>query len=260
MSEFKLNSIGTASSKLKRGDVWIDVFPHEILNDYKGDVSGYKNKKKVTISTLQESNKVIKTTKKMTLRAKWKGTGGNQLTPPTIHVGELVELWKAKDSDRWFWTKLRNEPDVRGLEDEVTMWSNLDRSKKKNIGKLAGMKDSYSHVVSTKKGYVQFTSSKANGEKVKITDRYDMKNGYVKLSDDKGNFVKLNCIKGIWGVKTNSAIKLIAPNVEITGNLSVKGKTTLTGSFDVNGNTSFNGNTDVKGILRSAVSYSCCTF
>jgi len=260
MSNFKLHSLGTATAKLKRGSLWLEIYPHEMLNDHKGDVASYKKKSKVKINTVAEKNKVVKVEKTLTLKAKWKGTGGNQITAPTVHVGELVELWKVKDSDRWFWTKLRNEPDIRGLEDEVTMWSGLDRSKKSNIGKLADMRNSYSHVVSTKKGYVQFTSSKKNGEKVKYTDRMDMKHGFVKLTDDRGNFVELNSIKGTWGVKTNSGIKLVAPSVSITGNLSVSGSSTFNGPATMNSSQTVNGCCTVTGQVKAGSISSCCSY
>lgn len=187
MSKFNIHSIGIVAVNKPLSSHEVEVMPIETLPFLEGEINQNP--------TVQESQGIdgngtaytVKATSDNTVTATWYPET-NRRTPPDVRRGERVVLWKYADADKFYWTSMGRDDNLRKLETVIFTFSDtedesLDSTAPENC---------YSLEVSTHTGQVTFQTVKANGEPFAYTFQFNTKEGCVVLADDVGNYAELD--------------------------------------------------------------------
>lgn len=149
------------------------------------------------------------------IEAVWEGED-NKINAPTITKGEQVTVTRYRNQDVYYWSKSRGfETDLRGREVVIEGCSTIDRSLESNLGKSVTKEDMYYIIKDTINGKIEIGTNDKNGEKAAYILLLDGKNGAASLTDNKGNSIVIDSVKGeISGVATK-AINLKAPKINL---------------------------------------------
>lgn len=163
------------------------------------------------------------------LSAKWISKDANRRTPPTIHKGEKVQLYKYADGEDIFWEDFGQDSRHRTTERYVKAWSN----KPKRDAKEVDHTNSYYFEVDTNTGNITLRTNKSNGEKFAYTVQIQGKSGLLVLEDDAGQAVYIDSNKKETGLENGDGCKvqLIGPdiNIEAKNNINIKAGKQITG-------------------------------
>lgn len=166
-----------------------------------------------------------------TVTAIWLPHGSNRITPPDVQKGERVEVWRVGDEDKYYWCETGLDDELRRLETIVIAISGSPATKEnKDIG--AG--DWYFIEWSSHKKHMMMSNSKANGEVVQYTAKFDFGEGKFSIADDLDNNIVLDSVNALWQMinTDKSMFKIDKKNVEIiaqdTFKLTAKKKIQMT--------------------------------
>lgn len=192
------------------------------------------------------------------VKAKWICIGtSNRVSSPSVYPNETVLLFRYSNNDLYYWTSIFHEPELRKKEAATFGISNLSVAKGwTGNTPIAYTKDTgYWLNIDAIKKIVAFTTPDNDGEFAKYTFEIDVAKSTLTINDNKKNVIKIDSKKGIEitsdlktiikgktavDVESSSVINLTAPNVIVSGNLTVKGKLSasglaLTGSANISG-------------------------
>lgn len=246
MSQLKPYSLGiVVIDKPDTSDI-INVFPSEQLPFAEGNLT---------------------TNPRMQILASWvRMCDSNRFTSPDVYKGETVQIYRYADTDEYYWTDIMREPSLRKKERVIYAMSNVPD--KKGIQTLD---KSYYVEISTKDKRVHLHTADNDGEACTYDLIFDTNKGTVTLLDGFGNIITLDSKPGnlnfklngsVYGdvakninlkctdanvkakgkvkveaksdieLKSDTIIKLTAPTVACSGNLSVGGQTNISGVCD----------------------------
>lgn len=134
------------------------------------------------------------------LTAKWLSKDSNRRTPPSIHKGEKVQLYKYADSDDIFWEDMGQDTKNRTTEREVKAWSNKPKRDSKELDST----NSYFLEVDTATGLITLQTNKSNGEPFAFTFQAQTKKGIFVFEIDQGESIYIDGNKKEVGME-NSA-------------------------------------------------------
>lgn len=123
-----------------------------------------------------------------TVKATWLPLGGsNRMTAPDVRRGELVVLYRFADTDKFWWTTLKDDMKLRKLETVIYAFSATTDEKAEHTSE-----NMYFLEISTHHKLVHFHTSKANGEPYMYDIQINTKDGFIQIQDDIGNFFRFD--------------------------------------------------------------------
>jgi hypothetical protein len=182
-------SLGVVAENKVMSSNEILVLPHEVLNMTDGDVKS--NPQKQTIQGVDASGRNYSTSviHDNTLKATWLNIAGdNRTTSPDVRRGETVTIWRYGDADKFYWTPMGMNNNLRKLETVRHTFSGTTDETDTTLSE----KNSYFHEVSTHKKSVTIGTSKVNGEVAGYTCQIDAANGFIHIQDDAGQIFELD--------------------------------------------------------------------
>lgn len=218
-SKFKKYSIGTVAEDLITGNKAIKVYPHEQVTMLEGDINQTIDTNKQAKDSSGKSYNVTMT-EGATITATWLNPNSNRVTPPNVRKGELVQIYKYEDINRFYWTTLGNELDIRGLEHVEYAYVNDPEAKEITDA------NSYKVIYSTLNKLVGLRTTDNNGEATTYEKMLDTKEGIdILVLDGFGNTIVLNSKAGEITINTNAVVNIITNVANITATESTNIKT-----------------------------------
>jgi len=212
-SYLHLYSIGVVIEDNVNNDFIIKAIPIEKISfpensNKKGDLnhpSEFKplnlpfiNKDKISLETLD----LIKDNY---LLCQWLNLDSNRITPPNVHKGELVRIYRYSNTPLFYWSVLNPNLELRKREHIVWELSNKDSIKKTD-------EDRYRIVISTKEKIIQLHTGVRDNEYTTYDLTLDTGNGNLKILDGKGNFIELDSRTDTININTDNEINIHATN------------------------------------------------
>ena len=203
------NSFGIVAEHKILGSNKIKVFPIESLSSYNDYLNKSDKSTKTSKNNITGSSKV-----EYTLEADWldlhgRGSGSS----PDVRRGELVLIWKVKDSNEYMWSTYKYQADLRGKETKVDMIGNTDV-----FGETLTDKNSHFTYNNPLKKVMGLKTANNDGEPVKFEFEIDYGKGIFTLKDSNGNSFKHDGKNGTLEATYNNTITLNAPNIILNGN------------------------------------------
>lgn len=190
-------------------------------------------------------------TKGAVIKCRYYGDGSNRISPPSVYKGETIEVLQFADTDQFFWRPFAPyETELRGYEASVEVYSNLDKSKKKNHLKKVDKKSSYYRVIDTEGKKIHTHTSRNDNEPAEWDDKLDTKKGVRVISNSKGTYIKLELEKITLHAKT---VVIDADHIIIKGHKDISVKTPK-GIYDISKMTIKGGTVYGKSIWKQSAS------
>lgn len=188
ISKFRFYSSGLVAENKKLTSNEIEVTPVEDFTSLDGEITSnivdYKSTGVDANGRTYTSN--VKT--KITIKAQWLPMGNsNRITSPDVRRGELVMIYQFGDSDKYYWTTLKQDNNLRKLETVIYAFSGTT-----NESETLNADNSYYLEISTHTKLVTFHTSKSNGEPYSYTVQINTGSGNILVTDDIGNIIELN--------------------------------------------------------------------
>lgn len=181
-------SYGIAAENIGLKTLMLEVTPVEHLSLIDGELNADQNDYKGTGKDTKGNDigTTIKTSN--TLSAQWLCIGSsNRITPPTIRRGEQLIIYKAGDTNKYFWTTLNSDIKLRKLELAVYAWSATP-----DENETTAHDTTYFFEVNAMEKTVSFHTSQANGEFCGYDIQIDTGNGRLFMKDTIGNSVLMD--------------------------------------------------------------------
>lgn len=183
-------------------------------------------------------------------------TEGNRITSPNVRKGEMVDVFEAEGTNKFYWKEVGGNNHLRRGE-AVTWAFNASSTDVKQDEPLTA-RNSYVFTVDTKKGMVGIKTSTVNKEKVGYSVQMNGKDGLYTVSDTAGNIIQINSVKNTISIKNSDntyitltgktivgfsagEIKLKSPKITLEGDVEITGNTKCKSALDVTGTSKFNG-------------------
>lgn len=176
-------------------------------------------------------DKAVTTT---TMKAMWLPWGSGLITPPNLQPGEWVAIWQVGDEDQYWYTELGLHDHLRRLETKTWVISGTPETKEnKAINEL----EWYFLEWSSHKKHLLMSNSKANGEVVQYTMKFDFGKGTFSIADDLDNSWTLDSIEANWTFRNTNGcmVKMEKDDIDI---VAIRNYTLSAGeNFTVNAKT-----------------------
>lgn len=260
-SNYRVYSIGIVATNKPLSAREVAVMPIETLPYLDGELDSRPEDQEASGVDGAGQAYSVKITADNAIIATWIGET-HRRTPPDVRRGERVLLWQYGDADKFYWSSLGMDDNLRKLETLVFSVSDtadeaIDSTQPEN---------SYWLEVSTHTGQITLHTSKANGEPFEYTFQFNTREGMVVLTDDVGNYLEFNSTDtliramnrmGTYLELNKRDINFYAPNNvdgEAKNNVSVKaGKNiSLTAGQNISAEAK-SGNVDIKAAQNAVV-------
>lgn len=229
MSNLKRYSLGIVAANKALDSDLIEVVPIEEMNFVDGELSDNVTtyNAKGTDSQGQSYEHSLDTT--VSVLAKWIPDGvSNRQTPPDVRRGERIQIWQYEDQDKYYWSTLFYEADLRKLETVVYSYSNTRDEAAKSTPDTT-----YYMEVSTHRKHITLHTSKSDGEPFVYDIQLNTKEGFLLIKDDIGNYIQLDSknvriemknADGSWFDMNRKVINMYAPdsiNMRAENNINI---------------------------------------
>ncbi len=260
-SDLVFYSLGIVVEDKKINTDYAIITPIEQLSTVDGKLSNTE-----TIST----PKGAPVKKRNTIIAKWIQDGQtNRITSPNVYKNETVKIFRFADTDKYYWTTVFHEPNIRRLEEVTYAYSN-----KKTPLETYDSSSSYYITYSTLNKFIHLHTSTNDGEAAGFDFFINTKTGEISIVDTNNNQIYwksvskkliiqnfkefdiniLNLINVQIGktlnINVGNSSSLTSPQVVINANQSV---TVNTPTFRLNGNLVVSGNIQAQNINANSV-------
>lgn len=214
MSKFTLFSIGYVAVDKEPDSPYARIIPIEttpqldgILED--GNITiqfeGIDEEGDPIVGELNSSNAIV---------PKWIGSDSQRMTPPNLVKGEVVNIYKYGDTDRYYWAARNIKAHLRDQEHVVF----LVAAKKDNDRAYLTLENAYSFVLSSRNKVIQLRMTTDNGEVAGYTTLFDGANGIGTIRDTCGQEITIESLKNriTLGNKQGTRLHLDKENFLIT--------------------------------------------
>lgn len=130
----------------------------------------------------------VKATATRDIECEWYPFDDNRVTPPDVRRGELVEIYRLGNSPKYFWRCMNMRNGLRTLEHVVKAYGATPKAG----GSGVTFNNCYTTTISPLNGYINLSTTKANGEPFAYTIQINTKDGIIGVQDDVGNYFELN--------------------------------------------------------------------
>jgi hypothetical protein len=285
-SALAIYSLGQVANNKSLGSNTISVTPIEKLTMLDGELVSNPVDRETTGTDVMGKTYQTKVTTDSAIEADWLPMNSNRVTAPDVRRGERVIIWKAADTNKFYWTETGWDDHLRKLETVVFQISATQDEEADSTAK----DNSYYLYMSSHTKNITLKTSKANGEYCTYAFQFNLEDGIVTLTDDVGNefsmdsknailylknrmesFLELNQeiitasapdtmyikAKNLVQVETEK-LQVNAPNSYFSGNvfvaeqLEVSDDTILKANLKVSRTSTFGGKMSANGITSSA--------
>jgi hypothetical protein len=211
-SKFEFYSLGYVTKDIEEDDLWVEVYPIEKTPTADGNIDALTVEDSV-IRDLENNTHSIKINKTYKITAKWiNESDSNRITPPNVCAGETIRIFRYAGTDKYFWSTLYNELDLRKLEKATYVYSNKRSIKNKSL-----LDKVYYWTIDTINKYVRLHTDDSDGELTTYDFEIDTKNGTVTLKDGKDNAIILESdLENLNFIINNDLIEDIGNNKIVT--------------------------------------------
>lgn len=188
-SKLRIYSIGRVAINKEMSSNEIEVTPIEFVPMMDGEIE-YKPEDLYS-KGLDHLGKEyqVKVSIDQTITAEWFSLSTNRITSPDVRRGEQVLIYQYGDTDKYYWTSMGRNDNLRRLETVIYAWSDeSDNGKDIELN----IDNCYTLEVSTHKKHITLKTSKNDKEDFLYTIQVDAKNSHVTITDDKDNYIQLN--------------------------------------------------------------------
>jgi len=228
-----LVGIGNVAEDIKPGSDTIYISITEYLVYKEGDLVA-KESINYTTTDIDGNITTVNKTKDDKIYATWIQTP-NRILPPTVCKGETVEVYRIADTDKYYWSTIYNELELRKLEVAHWVFSNKRKIGNRKSG-LTWLKQVYELIVNTVDKYIRLRTDMSDGEKAAYNLELNTGEGIAFLTDQKENSVALytpdselhiSIIKDIHTasnnnyVTANETMSLVSKYAKRTGSLTI---------------------------------------
>ena len=189
-SIFRCVSLGEAAENLTPNDPTLEVWPKEILPSMDGDITPDQVVIETKGSDVNGEEYSASAKIGTTIKAEWLG-GGNSIVPPNVRRGERLRLWQSGDSDKFYWTTMGRDQNLRRLETIIIVVSANPSNKDQEE---PTPRNSYYLEISTHKKLITFSTSMLNGEKASFKIQINTGDGKIAVEDEKGNSFEFDSV------------------------------------------------------------------
>ena len=201
--------------------------------------------------------------------ADYLGEDTNRFFPPDVVKGEQVKVYQYADEDKWYWTSLGRDDNLR--RGEIIRWAaSNDMAQNKQLSES----NTYFIEIDTKvAGRLRIHTSKSNGEPFGYDINIEAMQGFAQITDDVGNRIELNSVETDIKVvnkegtmvdlnkqdimmvapqnillRAGSTLVMTAPQIIRKGNVQSTGNIDSIGNIENTGNISNSGSIGGNGI------------
>lgn len=187
-SKYRVVSVGIAAENKALNSHTLPVVPIEMFPLMNGEVMESLDEVEVSGMDQREVEYTITIKSSSTLTCDWMPHGSNRVTSPDVRRGERLLIWQYADSDKYYWTPLGMDDDLRRLETVIHAWSatpDID-------AELSLTENMYSLEVSTHGKQITLHTTQADGEPFEYTLQLNTADGIFFITDQDGNSVQLD--------------------------------------------------------------------
>lgn len=188
MSKLKPYSVGIVAENKALDSDTVEVSPVEDLPMINGELTTDTQEVSAQGSDKDGKSYSAKSYVTNTVPAIWLPyCNGNRVHAPDVRRGAVVMLYQMADENKYYWTTLKNDLQLRKLETVLYAFSASQTE-----GAPVDGQNYYYLEISTHKKLVTFHTSKANGEPYSYDLQFDTGTGSFTLKDDTNNFFLLD--------------------------------------------------------------------
>lgn len=182
-----LYSLGYVSEDIVEDSLFVKVVPIEIISDIEGDLTNTTKETNNNVN-IENENKVTIKSKDVVIVAKWLNlSDANRVTPPNVCKGETIRIFKYADTDKYFWSTLYNEIDLRKREKTVYAFSNKGSVEDESL-----LNNMYYFTFDTINKHVRIHTDDTDGELCTYDIEINTLDGMLTIIDGKKNFIELD--------------------------------------------------------------------
>jgi hypothetical protein len=174
-----------ASGKFNRTILVTDI---ESLNMTNGEIRS--NPEQLESSGVDATGKVYNSAVVVdqVIEATWVPFLSNRLTAPDVRRGERVRLWRSGDADKYYWSTMGLDENLRKLETVIFAFSGTQDESQTELD----LENCYYFEVSTHNKTITLQTSASNGEPFRYTAQINAAEGAFLIEDDVGNSFELD--------------------------------------------------------------------
>lgn len=193
LSKMRFFSIGYVAENKPLTTNDIVVVPVEALPMVDGDLRDISDEFDVSGTDKSGKTYTVEITVGSTLNCQWLPIGSNRVTAPDVRRGERVMIWQFADVDRYYWTPLGMDDDLRRLETAIFAFS----ATADDDEELDPATNMYTLEVSTHEGHITIHTTQANDEPFEYTIQLNTRDGNFFITDNEDNTVILDSAERI---------------------------------------------------------------
>lgn len=187
-SKYRVVSIGIAAENKALDTHILPVVPIEMFPLINGEVMESLDEVDVSGLDQRDIEYTVKIKTTSTLTCEWMPHGSNRVTSPDVRRGERLLIWQYADSDKYYWSPMGMDDDLRRLETVIYAWSatpeiDADLNLTENM---------YSLEISTHGKHLTLHTTQADGEPFEYTLQLNTAAGIFFLTDQDGNSIQLD--------------------------------------------------------------------
>lgn len=192
ISKLRFYSMGLVATDKADDTHDIQVIPIEVIPTVTGAVGDVESKVEVSGKDSEDVGYTVELNFSNTITATWMPMGSNRLTSPNLVKDEQVLIWQFGDTDRYYWSPLGRDDDLRLLE--TIVFGIAARASEDD--ELDPANNMYTLEVSSHGQHITLRTTKDLGEPFAYTFQLNTGEGQVTLSDDNDNLIELSSETG----------------------------------------------------------------
>ena len=186
-TELRRMSVGIVAENKPLDTHIVEIIPIEALNLMDSELGTDTVTMKTSGIDVEGQPYKVEVDMGATLKAEWLGET-NRITSPDVRRGEQVWVWRQGDADKYYWTSMGRDDDLRRLETVIYRFSGLPD----NDDEAVSEDNSYYFEVSTHDKMITLRTSKRNGELTRYLVQVNPGDGHLTLKDDLGNIIQMD--------------------------------------------------------------------
>jgi hypothetical protein len=216
-------SVGIVAANKELSSNEIEVTPIEHLPFVNGQLTNTGTSITASGTDINGAAYQTQVASSVTVKATWlKLSQGNRITSPDVRRGAYVQLWQFGDADKYYWTILLDDSNIRKLETVTHAYSGT-ADESENLDAT----NSYYHEVSTHQGLITLHTSAANNEFTTYDIQLNAAEGYFRFQDGVGNVIIVDSTQNLFSYANSdgSLLQVLGTAMQFTAPDSINMKT-----------------------------------
>jgi len=196
-SKLRFYSVGLVAIDKPLDTHEIQVMPIEVAPFFNGEVADLESRTEVSGLNARDEQYTVTLNLRNTITASWMPIGSNRVTSPNIKRLEYVIIWQYEKTDKYYWTPMGINDDLRTLETAVYAWA----ARPDDTEELDLTTNMYTLEVSAHGQHITLRTTTANGEPYAYAVQLNTRDGSFSISDDNDNVMEMVSETGRFHVK-----------------------------------------------------------